>query len=448
VTGAPDPAEAVVTPPESLPGPLHGLEVVELASEHAAWAGKLLADLGADVTLVEPPGGHATRAIGPFVDDEPGPERSLWWWHHHTSKNGVVLDLDTPAGVDLLHRLVQRSDIVLEGEQPGSLAARGIDRDAIMAASPALIWVSVSPFGQQGPRAQDPATDLTLMAGGGPVWNCGYDDHSLPPVRGLGGQAANLAGVHAATATLVAVVHRDSSGLGQHIDVNMHAGLNVTTELGSYEWLVARHTVQRQTGRHASVSQTAPTQLQAADGGYVTLGFPPRSARDYRAILDWLEELGLGSAFPDHVLLEMAVERGGISIVELGQDPIVDEIWNAGRAAMAFIATHVDARACFDGFQQRGIVCGIVNTAEEVISDPHFVARGFPVAVEHDDLGRTVTYPGAPIRFSRSPWRIRCRAPHVGEHQGAVLGPLDSTAQTAGDGGDGAPPGLSPDPPD
>jgi hypothetical protein len=201
--------------------------------------------------------------------------------------------------------------------------------------------------------------------------------------------------------------------------------------------------VQRQTGRHASVSPTGPTQLKAADGGYVTLGFPPRSARDYQALLDWLGELDLAEAFPDHVLLEMAVERGGVSIVELGQDPIVDEIWNAGRAAMAFIAAHVDARACFDGFQQRGVVCGIVNAPEEVMSDPHFVARGFPVPVEHDDLGRTVTYPGAPMLFSRSPWRIRSRAPHVGEHQGEVLGPLASSART--DEG-GAPAGVSPDP--
>ena len=248
-------------------------------------------------------------------------------------------------------------------------------------------------------------------------------------------------------ATLAAVVHRDSSGLGQHINVNMHAALNVTTELGSYEWLVARHTVQRQTGRHASLSPSSPTQLQAADGRYVTLGFPPRSARDYEAILDWLEELGLGSAFSDRVLLEMAVERGGVSIVELGQDPIVDQIWSAGRAAMAFIAAHVDARTCFEGFQQRGIVCGIVNAAEEVMGDPHFVARGFPTAVEHDDLGRTVTYPGAPMLFSRTPWRIRSRAPHVGEHQAEVLGPLSPASGT--DETARAPvPGLSPEQPD
>ena len=101
---------------------------------------------------------------------------------------------------------------------------------------------------------------------------------------------------------------------------------------------------------------------------------------------------------------------------------------------MAFIAAHVDARTCFDGFQQRGIVCGIVNAPEEVIGDPHFVARGFPTPVDHDDLGRTVTYPGAPMLFSRSPWRIRSRAPHVGEHQGEVLGPLGPPGQTGEDG--------------
>jgi hypothetical protein len=185
--------------------------------------------------------------------------------------------------------------------------------------------------------------------------------------------------------------------------------------------------------------------VQAADGRYVTLGFPPRDARDYRAILDWLEELGLASSFPDHVLLEMAVERGGVSIVELGQDPIADQIWSAGRAAMAFIAAHVDARTCFEGFQQRGIVCGIINTPEEVIDDRHFVARGFPTAVDHDDLGRTVTYPGAPMLFSRSPWRIRSRAPHIGEHQGEVVGPLGPSGQTEEDD---AAVGVSPDPAD
>ena len=106
-------------------GPLDGVRVVELSHERGAWAGKLLADMGADVVVVEPPGGSAQRSYGPFLDDEPGHERSLWWWHYNTSKRGVVLDLDTDAGADHFRRLAAAADIVLEGEPPESLARRG-----------------------------------------------------------------------------------------------------------------------------------------------------------------------------------------------------------------------------------------------------------------------------------------------------------------------------------
>jgi len=400
--------------------------VVELASDNAAAAGKMFAGMGAEVVVVEPSGGHSSRAIGPFLDDHPGPERSLWWWNYNTSKKGITLDLDTQGDLSHLLGLIGQADLVLEAELPGSLRERGIDRVDIMEARPELIWVSVSPFGETSARSHEPCTDLTLMAGGGPVWNCGYDDHSLPPVRGGGNQATNISSVHAVMAALVAVVHRDATGGGQHVDVNMHAALNVTTEVGSYEWLVAQNTVQRQTGRHASVSPTAKSQVRAADGGYVVLGFPPRSADDYQSILQWLDELGLADHFPDRVLLQLAVDRGGVKMTELGVDPVAMECWNAGRAAMTTIASSLGAYECFEGFQQRGIVCGIVYDPEDTVADRHFVARGFPTPVRHDELDRTYVYPGAPLAFSRSPWRITSRAPHVDEHRAEVLGWLES----------------------
>ncbi len=408
------------------PGPLQGLRVVELASEHAAAAGKLFADLGADVVLIEPRSGHPARAIGPFLDDDPGPERSLWWWNYNTSKRDIALDLDDPVERVILDGLVDRADIVLEAEPPGSLATRGIDRARIMAGRPELIWVSVTPFGQEGPRRLDPATDLTLMAGAGPVWSCGYDDHSLPPVRGAGNQAANVSSVHAAMAALVALVERGASGLGQHIDLNMHAALNVTTEVSTVHWLVARETVQRQTGRHALPFMTAPTQIESADGGYVVLGFPPRAASSYQSILDWLEELGLTESFPDHVVLQLAVDRGGVTITDLGRDPVAVECFNAGRDAMALIAANLGAYECFEGFQRRGIVCGILYAPEDIAHDPHFEARGFPTPVHHEDLDRTFTYPGAPVVFTGTPWRIASRAPHLDEHRAEILATLES----------------------
>ncbi len=403
-------------------GPLEGIRVVELASEHAAFAGKQLGDLGADVVVVEPPGGHPSRGYGPFADDVADPERSLWWWHYNTSKRGVVLDLDSPAGAEQLRTLVAAADLVLEGEAPGALAARGLDHPDLRAGHEALVWVSVTPFGRTGTRAREPATDLTLLAGGGPVWSCGYDDHSVPPVRGGGNQAFHVGSTFAVMAALTALLAREVSGRGQHVDVSMHAAANVTTESGSYEWLVARSTVQRQTGRHALPVITMPSQMLCADGRYVTTGFPPRSQRDFEALVDWLVGLGLRDEFPDIVLLDLAVDRGGVTMAEITSDAVASEIFGAGREALCFIAERITAEEFFVGGQTRGLACGVVASPEEAFESEHFVARGFQVEVEHEELGRTIRYAGAPFLMSASPWRISRRAPHVGEHDGEILG--------------------------
>jgi benzylsuccinate CoA-transferase BbsE subunit len=403
-------------------GALEGLRVVELASEHAAWAGKLLGDLGADVIVVEPPGGHPSRAYGPFLDDEPGPERSLFWWNYNTTKRSVVLDLERGDDATRFRELATTADIVLEGEPPGRLAALGVDHEQLRAEHPELVWVAVTPFGRNTSRAQDPATDLTLLAGGGPAWNCGYDDHTIPPVRGGGNQAFHIASVFAVMSALTAILQRDVSGRGQFVDVSMHAAANVTTESGSFDWLVAKNTVIRQTGRHALASVTQETQVQCVDGRYVNTGFPPRHVKDFASLRDWVEELGLRDQFDDIVLLDLAIERGGISLGELREDPLIAEIYGAGRGALVFLAAHLTPEEFFLGAQTRGLAVGAVWSPEEAFTNEHFVARGFPVEIEHEDIGRTVTYPGAPFLAARSPWRIAARPPHVGEHQAEVFG--------------------------
>ena len=112
--------------------------------------------------------------------------------------------------------------------------------------------------------------------------------------------------------------------------MSMHAAANVTTESGSYEWLVAERTVQRQTGRHAVTVQTMETQVLAADGRYVSTGFPPNEAKDFQAMLDWLDELGLKDEFPDSVLLQLGVERGGVDYRRFATDAEATAIY--GRA--------------------------------------------------------------------------------------------------------------------
>ena len=112
---------------QAAPGALDGIRVIEIAHERGVLTGKLLADMGADVVTVEPPGGSAMRRYEPFVDDEPDPEKSLYWWHYNTSKRGVTLNLETEEGRGLFLDLIHSADMLVESTAPGWLASVGLD---------------------------------------------------------------------------------------------------------------------------------------------------------------------------------------------------------------------------------------------------------------------------------------------------------------------------------
>jgi crotonobetainyl-CoA:carnitine CoA-transferase CaiB-like acyl-CoA transferase len=434
--------------PSSGPGPLHGIRVVELAHQFTAFAGKLLADAGADVIVVEPPEGSPQRRHGPFAVEpagvdggEGGTEVSLAWWADNTSKRSMVADLETGPGRQTLRQVLATADVLLEAERPGHLQALGIDYPDLTgrpiepvgpdggvssSARPSpvnaeLIQVSITPFGRDEAGGAHDMTDLTILARGGPMWSCGYDDHSLAPVRGRGDQGIRTAAHFAVMSTLTALLARPRHG-GQFIDVSMVAAANVTTEFASYSWLAARETVQRQTGRHAAARPTEPTQVRCADGRYLNTGVPPRAGREFEALVGWLVELGLDDDFPLTELLRMGADYDLLTLEMILEDPLAGEVFGAGRQAMAFIASNMAAHDAFVGFQRRGLACGVVWSPDEVLDDPHFVERGFVVEVDQPQLGRAVRYPGPPIRFTASPMAVRGRAPLLGEHTDEVVG--------------------------
>ena len=387
-------------------GPLTGLRVIELASEHAAYAGKLLADYGAEVLLVEPIGGHRTRTFGPFADSLPEthPDRSLWFWHYNTSKQGVQIDLDTSEGADQFRNLVGFADIVLEGETPGRLAALDLDHGQID--PPTTVWVSVTSFGRNDPRSLDPFSDLTAIAGGGLAWNCGYDDHSLPPMAPLGNQGYQTASIWAAVGALMAIEARARTGEGQLVDVSMHAAVNVTTEQATQWWLVAEKTVQRQTGRHALHLPTESIVAIAADGREVHTGFPPRTLDELIKLVRWIDDEGLRDELPLTTLLDLAIEQGGMDLAKLYEDEFTQECFRTCRDAIVLLAEHHTADNFFLLGQRRGFAVGMILSPEETMADPHIVARGFPTPVHQPQLGHTIVHTGLPIRFTGSPGQI------------------------------------------
>ncbi|MCY4012910.1 MAG: CoA transferase [Gammaproteobacteria bacterium] len=403
---------------------LTGLRVIELAREPIALAGKLFGDMGADVILVEPPGGDPSRDYPPFAGDEPGADRSLYWWHYHTSKRGVVIDLDDEAGRDRFLSLIGTADVLLEAEPRRRLGALGLDYEDLARLRPELIHVAVTPYGRDDAKSDLPFTDLTIMAASGPPWSCGYDDHALPPIRGPL-QGYQTAAHFAFLSALTALLYRSVSGRGQFIDVSMTAASNVTTEAASYSWLVAQRTVQRQTGRHASVSPSRETQQLCADGRHANTGVPPRQPREFAALYDWLKELGLDAELPEAVFLEMGANwEGPFDLSRIGSDDEITAIFGAGREGLKLIASRVSAQDFFVGCQRAGLAVGVVNAPEEAFEDGHFKARGFQVPVHHEDIDRTIVYPGAPYALTGSPWAISRRAPKLGEHDDEVFGEL------------------------
>jgi crotonobetainyl-CoA:carnitine CoA-transferase CaiB-like acyl-CoA transferase len=225
-----------------------------------------------------------------------------------------------------------------------------------------------------------------------------------------------MAGNWAMMALLVALLDRESTGAGQHVDVSMFAANNVTTEMASYGWLACQEEMRRQTGRHAASRPTPPTQVRCRDGRYATTGVPPSTPQAFVQVLDLLDRLGLRDEFPMTYLLELGAQRERFSFADIPTDPMVAEIFVAARDVITFLAGHLDAYDFFLQTQKIGIATGPIYTPGEAMHDPNAEARGFPTEVEHPELGRTIVYPGPMYRLGATPWAIR-RAPTLGEHQ-------------------------------
>jgi benzylsuccinate CoA-transferase BbsE subunit len=401
----------------SLPGPLAGLRVIELADCIGQWGGKLLADLGADVIKVEPPGGVGERQVGPFYQDQPDPNRSLYFWHYNTSKRGVTLDLEQEQGRELFRRLVDSADILLETMPPGRMAELGLGYESLSAAHPGLIMCSLTPFGQDGPWRDYKGADLVHLAGGGQMAGAGYDpvdDPEQQPIAPGGGNAWHMASHYACVSILTAVYYRNVTGEGQYLDVSVHESCAITTEMHVPIWIYTGQVVQRQTARHAGVRPTPPTQLPTADGRYVN-GGGGLTAQRFKPFVQWMDSHGKAGDLKDPKYLDPQV-------LQENQPKITEQV-------QEFVAS-ITADEAFNGAQKAGLPWGAVRSTDELLDDDHFRSRGFFVDVEHPELGKSFTYPGPWAIYPKSPLRISRRAPLLGEDNAAVYGEIgvDSAA--------------------
>ncbi|MEM9174080.1 MAG: CoA transferase [Myxococcota bacterium] len=390
MTGAGE-QSAVGAPDRAEQGTLSHLRVLDLTSASAAYAGKLLADLGADVIKVEPPGGDPAREEAPLGADGV----SLPFRYENTNKRSVVLDLATAAGAAAFRGLSADADLVLEAFAPGVLEARGLGFEVLAAENPRIVLASVTGFGQTGPLADARSNDLVASALGGAMTSIG--DPADPPVRLASHQADVITATTAAAASLVALHHAARSGRGQHVDVSsLETMASITHIAGVGKWLEDDVIPKRVgTGLVASVPSGA---YRCKDGlVYLMVNRPAH----WRALAEWIH----AATGNEEVLL---ADFDGPSSARLPYRELLDVFIGDLTATLT-----VD-EAYHEG-QRRHIAFTPIHTAAGIAADPHLRARGFFVALED---GTRV--PGPPHRPAKQPWRIVRPAPAVGEHDAAV----------------------------
>ena len=384
------------------------LTVVELADRRNQWAGKLLADGGARVIQIEPIEGSPGRWCGPFVDDKVDPNACLDYWWYNTGKQSVALDLARAPAQDLVRKLLAKADVFLESTSPGTLARHQLDY-ASVAGNRALIYASLTDFGQDGPWRDYCMNDAAHLALGGQMASSGYSDPKETPIGGQGHQAWHMGCAFVLHGITVALYERMSSGEGQYIDVSIHDACAIGTEAAVPQWMYYGSAMYRQTGMHANPRRQPPLQLPTADGKYIIAVMQNFGPRVWERLLKWMDEKGVTAELHDAKYQDEAYRMS-----EYRTGTVV-------RDAIARLIAASNGEECFHRAQSYGISWGLVHAAEENYDIPHYHQRNYWRPIEHPEIGRAIPYPRGPIACDAIRIEPRGRAPHLGEHTKQVL---------------------------
>ncbi len=392
---------------DTLEQALAGLRVVEYGRlVPAAYAAKLLADLGAEVIKVEPPEGDPARHRGPFPRGIPDRECSGLFLSLNANKRGIRLDARHPRGRELLVDLAGHADVLIHDVPPPEMAALGLDYGDLGQRHPRLVMTSITPFGLSGRRANDAATDLTLWNAGGiaALNGGGRGSDDMPPLKAFGSQAGFQGGLNAAIATLGAVFERSISGLGQHVEVSIQeclaSILELTFEYWPYQGLVASR---------LGVKPLHPLDFFECRDGWIFVCCVEE--HQWRSLV----ELMGSPEWAEMELFDSRLSRAAN--------------WDALKLLMSEWMREQSVDALYRDGQARRIPLAPVSTMGDLLASPHLQARGFFATLEHPRAG-ALLYPGAPYKMSASPWRLRSPAPLLGQHNDAVYGDILGLGET------------------
>jgi crotonobetainyl-CoA:carnitine CoA-transferase CaiB-like acyl-CoA transferase len=355
---------------------------------------KLLGDFGADVIKVEPPGGECGRRMPPFFQDDPHPEKSLFFLQVNLNKRGITLDVNTPRGADMFKQLARLADVVVETFPPGHLESLGLDHASLERENPGLVMTSITPFGQSGPHRHYKGAEIVAYAMSGIMSVSGTTDRE--PLKHGGFQAQYEAGFNGTLATLFTLLLRDTTGIGQHVDVSIQEVVNSTMVINQpfYSWTGG---VQ---GRRRPAGAMFGNVMPCKDGYFVGQA---GGGAAWDAVADFYDREELkDERFAD------AVQRivNGQALDEI----LIDAAKDRTMAEMFKTAS-----------EQYRMLFGIVQTPADLAQCPQLEAREFYEEVEHPVIGK-IRVPFRLWNMTESPARYRRPAPLLGQHNAEVYG--------------------------
>ena len=401
---------------EGLSSALEGSVVLELGNERGEFAGLLLAMLGADVIRLEGRLGANSRGIGPFVNSEHGPERSLYFSRYNLGKRSLSLEFEHPEASGLRSRLASHTDIILDSGEAIDVDRRLKLCREMQEVNPRLIICAITPFGLDGPYRNLETTDLVQLALGGVMASCGYDPgpdgtYDTPPIAPAMWQAYHIACEHAVLAIFAALHSRELSGNGDFIDVSIHEPVSNCTEVAMPSYIYNHTIVQRLTGRHAAEHPTRPWLRRTNDGRYVK-AFMFWGRHEARVIGELLNEAGIDHDLDSDEYSELCERSPSAGHSHLSE--LVDRL-----------AASMTAEELYHRAQAKGLLWASVRTPEENITDPHFQARGTFQQIETGMTGQLLYYPASLATDGRQPLTtFKRRAPRLGEHTRDMLADL------------------------
>jgi len=385
--------------------------VLDLTDGRGALAGMILADLGADVVRVEPPGGSAARRDGPRLSSGPEAERSLAFAAYDRNKRSVVLELGRSEGRDRFLALVAGADFVIDSGPPALLDGAGLGFERLAAANPRIVHVRVTPFGADGPAADWPACDLTLAALGGSMGVQGDADRA--PLRISVPQVWRHAGAEAAVAALVGHARMRATGEAVFVDVSAQAATTWTMLNAMTAHAIQGDDFERD-GAILAIGPTAFHLVHACrDGHVVALGLGKMAV----ALLPWMKEAGIvddvWAGREDWKTYDQRVFRGGAFAIGF------DELTATLRR---FFAGQTKAELFRRG-RALGVTIAPVMTLDDMLDFEQLAARDYFAPLALAD-GQRVRAPGPFARLSRTPLASRRPAPKLGEHTDEILAEL------------------------